>query len=94
MYKNAVTFVPHCSAPAAYKGNPVGLAAIISNASRIKKSNILLTTVYVLAAVLGIILFAYTSFDGSGALISSITVLIYSLVSTALSLIFYLTQKP
>lgn len=94
MYKNAVTFVPHCSAPAAYKGNPVGLAAIISNASRIKKSNILLTTVYVLAAVLGIILFAYSSFDGSGTLISSITVLIYSLVSTAISLIFYLTQKP
>lgn len=94
MYKNAVTFVPSCSAPAAYKGNPVGLAAIISNASRIKKSNILLTVLYVLAAVLGIILFAYTSFDGSGTLINSVTVLIYSLVSTVISLIFYLAQKP
>lgn len=94
MYKNAVTSVPHCSAPAAYKGNPVGLAAIISNASRIKKSNVLLTSFYVLAAVLGIILFAYTSFDGSGSLISSITVLIYSLACTAASLVFYLTQKP
>ena len=94
MYKNAVTPVPACSAPAAYRGNPVGLAAIISNATRIKKSNILLTVLYVIASVLGAVLFAYMSFDGSGSLMSGVTVLLYSLASTAVSYILYLTQKP
>lgn len=94
MYKNAVTPTPACSAPAAYKGNPIGLAAIISNASRIKKSNVLLTVLYVISSVLGAVLFAYMSFDGSGTLMSGVSVLLYSLVSTAVAYILYLTQKP
>lgn len=94
MYKNAVTATPASSAPAAYKSNPLGLAAIISNATRIKKSNLLLTVLYMISAVLGSVLFAYMSFDGSGTLMSGITLLIYSLASTAISYILYLTQKP
>lgn len=94
MYKNAVTPAPACSAPAAYKGNPMGLAAIISNASRIKKSNFLLTVLYVIASVLGAVLFAYMSFDGSGALMSGTMVLLYSICSAVISYILYLTQKP
>lgn len=94
MYKNAVTPTPSIGAPAAYKGNPMGLAAIISNASKIKKSNLLLTVLYVISAVLGAVLFAYMSFDGSGALMSGTAVLLYSLVSAIISYILYLTQKP
>ena len=94
MYKNAVTPTPSIGAPAAYKGNPMGLAAIISNASRIKKSNLLLTVLYVISAVLGAVLFAYMSFDGSGALMSGTAVLLYSLVSAIISYILYFTQKP
>lgn len=94
MYKNAVTPAAACSAPAAYKSNPLGLAAIISNASRIKKSNLLLTVIYVISAVLGAVLFAYMSFDGSGSLMSGVTLLLYSLAATAVSYILYLTQKP
>lgn len=94
MYKNAVTPTPACSAPAAYKSNPIGLAAIISNASKIKKSNILLTVLYVISAVLGTVLFAYMSFDGSGALISGTAILLYSICSAVISYILYLTQKP
>ena len=94
MYKNAVTPASACSAPAAYKGNPMGLAAIISNASRIKKSNILLTVLYVISSVLGAVLFTYMSFDGSGSLMSGVTILLYSLASTAVAYILYLTQKP
>lgn len=94
MYKNAVTPTPSYPAPAAYKSNPIGLAAIISNASRIKKSNLLLTVLYVISAVLGAVLFAYMSFDGSGSLISGTAVLIYSLISAVISYILYLTRKP
>ena len=94
MYKNAVTPTPSYSAPAAYKSNPLGLAAIISNASKIKKSNLLLTVLYVISAVLGSVLFAYMSFDGSGALMGGATVLLYSLISAVVSYILYLTQKP
>ena len=94
MYKNAVTPTASISAPAAYKGNPLGLAAIISNATRIKKSNLLLTVLYVISAVLGTVLFAYMSFDGSGALMSGTAVLLYSVCSAVISCILYLTQKP
>lgn len=94
MYKNAVTYAPDVSAPAAYKGNPIGLAAIINAASKIKKSNILFTVLYVLSAVIGTVLFAYASFAGSGTLISGTAVLFYGLICTAVSLILYLTQKP
>ena len=94
MYKNAVTFTPRCQAPAAYKGNPIGLAAIISCASGVKKSNILLTVLYTLTSVLGAILFTYISFSGSGSPVSDAAVLIYLIACTALSYILYLTQKP
>lgn len=94
MYKNAVTFTEKCSAPAAYKGNPLGLPAIINSANRIRKSNILLTVLYSLTSILGAVLFTYMSFDGSGSLTGSLTVLLYGLVCTAVSYILYLTQKP
>ena len=94
MYKNAVTPNESCFAPAAYKGNPMGLAAIIGNAGKIKKSNLTLTVLYVILSVLGAVLFAYMSFDGSGSLMSGASVLLYSLISTAVSYILYLTQKP
>ena len=94
MYKNAVTYTPRCQAPAAYKGSPVGLASIISSASRIKKSNILLTVLYTLTSVIGAILFAYMSFNSSGSLLSGAFVLLYCLISTVVSYILYLTQKP
>lgn len=94
MYKNAVTYTPRCQAPAAYKGSPVGLASIISSASRIKKSNILFTVLYTLTSVIGAILFAYMSFNSSGSLLSGAFVLLYCLISTVVSYILYLTQKP
>lgn len=94
MYKNSVTFTKRYSAPAAYKGNPVGLAAILTSACRIKKSNTVLTVLYVLFSVMGAIIFAYMSFDGSGTLISSLWVLIYNLACTVISYILYLTAKP
>lgn len=94
MYKNAVTFTEHCSAPAAYKGNPAALASIVSSAVKIKKSSLLLAVFYALSCVAGVVLFAYASFGGSGSVISSGAVLLYCLIGTAISVILYLTGKP
>lgn len=94
MYKNAVTFTDKCFAPAAYKGNPIGLAAIINSANRIKKSEILLTVLYALTSIFGTVIFTYMSFNGSGSPASSLTVLLYELICTAVSYILYLIKKP
>ena len=94
MYKNAVTYTEHCSAPAAYKGNPVALAALVSSAVKIKKSSLLLAVLYALSCVAGVVMFAYTSFSGSGSVLGSAAVLLYCLISTVVSAILYLTGKP
>lgn len=94
MYKNAVTYTEHCSAPAAYKGNPVALAALVSSAVKIKKSSLLLAVFYALSCVAGVVMFAYTSFSGSGSVLGSATVLLYCVIGTAVSAILYLTGKP
>ena len=94
MYKNAVTYTEHCSAPAAYKGNPVALAALVSSAVKIKKSSLLLAVFYALSCVAGVVMFAYTSFSGSGSVLGSAAVLLYCLISTVVSAILYLTGKP
>ncbi|MBE6786929.1 MAG: hypothetical protein E7537_01115 [Ruminococcaceae bacterium] len=94
MYKNATTPKESCSAPASFKGGKIEIARIMNCANKIKRSNNLLTVLYILTAVLGIIIFAYSSFAGSGTIIGSTTVLIYSIISTVVSYLIYLTQKP
>ncbi len=94
MYKSSISKEDSCSAPAAFKGSSIALAKIINCANKIRRSNTLLSVLYIITAILGIIIFAYSSFNGSGSLISSGTVLLYTLISTAASYILYLTQKP
>lgn len=94
MYRNAVLPEKNVSAPACYSGKAITLATVLNCATRIKRSNLALTVFYVLAAIFGAILFAYSSFAISGALISSSTVLIYSLATAVIAYILYLIQKP
>ena len=94
MYKNAVAAVPKVSAPAVFRSNPIALISIINCASKIKRSNLLLTIVYLICACLGAIIFAYMSLSGSGNLISESTLLIYGLVSTAVSVLAYFIERP
>lgn len=94
MYKNSIVNQASCSAPAAFKGSGIALAKIINCANRIRRSNALLSILYIIAFVLGIIIFAYASFNGSGSLIDGSTVLLYTLISTAISYLLYSTQKP
>ncbi len=94
MYKNATTPKETCSAPACFKGGNMMIAKIMNCANKIKRSNTILTILYILTAILGIMIFAYSSFAGSGTLIDSATVLLYSLICTAVSYILYLIYKP
>jgi len=94
MYKSSAPKDSNFSAPAAYRGSSIALAKIMNCANKIKRSNMLLSVMYIIAAVLGTIIFAYASFNGSGTAIESNTILLYTLISTVASYIFYLTQKP
>ncbi len=94
MYKNTAIKKESVSAPAAYRFGNISIARIINCANKIKRSNTLITVLYVISAILGIMIFAYSSFAGSGTLIRSSTVLLYSLICTAVSYILYLIQKP
>lgn len=94
IYKNVSASSKTASAPAAYKNNNICLAAILNCATRIKRSNMLLTVCFIIFAVLGAIIFAYTSFGGSASLINGSVLLIYNLICTALSYLIYLIEKP
>lgn len=94
IYVNTTAPAKSVSTAAAFKNNPTALPAILNCASRIKRSNVILTVAYIIFAVLGIILFTYSSFGGSGTLLADTTVLIYSIVSTVITYLLYITQKP
>lgn len=94
IYVNTTAPVKSVSAPASFKSNPTALPAILNCASRIKRSNAILTVTYIIFAILGILLFTYSSFGGSGTLLADTTILIYSIVSTVITYLLYITQKP
>ena len=89
----ATSPVSEYSAPAAYRGNSISLLQIMSSAAKVKKSNILLTVLYIISAVIGIVYFIYGAFLGS-APEQGLTVLIFELAATAISLAAFLFRKP
>ena len=94
MYKNTTQPLEKCSAPAAFRGKQISLARLLNCANRIRKSNTILTVMYILSAVIGIITFTYTSFTAANSLMGGITILLYALISTVLTTLLYITQKP
>ncbi len=94
IYKNATVPIDKISAPAMCRNTPLGLASLINSANKIKRSNLVLSALYVVSAILGVLVFAYTSFGGSGELMKPFSLLIYGLISTVLSYIIYLTERP
>ncbi|MBR7133007.1 MAG: hypothetical protein IKD04_05690 [Clostridia bacterium] len=94
MYKNTASPTKELSAPAAYRRNNITLAKIINCATKIKRSVTLLTAIYIICAALGILFFAYSSLGGSGILIKDSTLLLYSLISTVITYLIYLVERP
>ncbi len=94
MFKNSISPQGSCSAPASFRGGNIMIAKIMNCANRIKRSNTLLSVLYILSAILGIVIFTYSSFAGSGTIIDSATVLLYSIICSVISYILYLFLKP
>lgn len=94
MYKNATLPANQCVAPAAFKGSPLTFISIINCASKIKKCNVSLSVLYVLLSIIGAVALIYMSFSGTGAVISGALILLYSLISIAISIITYFFNKP
>ena len=94
MYKNATLPAEHCVAPAAFRGSNLKFISIINCASRIKKSNASLSIFYLLLSILGAVALIYMSFSGTGTLPSGTLILLYSLISTVISVISYFFNKP
>ncbi len=94
MLKNATPDVNECSAPASYRGTQLNLVKIINCASMIIRSNKLLSVMYILFAVLGIMYFIYAAFSGLMSIPQQTTVLLYALGTTILSIIGFLIRKP
>ena len=95
IHKTATAPVDECSSGAAYKGNSLSLLSILTAAYKLKRSNMLLTVIYCIASVLGIIYFVYSSFLGNTQLIErALTVLIYEIAATAVSLTAFMIKRP
>ncbi len=94
MYKNVMSPTKSAAAPALYRNNPLALVSILNCAAKIKKSNILLSVMYIIFTILGAVIFAYSSLGGSGSLIAESTLLIYGLLSTVISYIVYFFARP
>ena len=94
LHKNTTAATKTASAPAICGRGHVGVASVLNCAARIKSSNLWLTVSYILSAVLGILIFAYSSFAGSGTLLSCGAVLLYTLISTVISYLLYSIKKP
>jgi len=93
-HRNVTSAAKTASAPAVAGRSPYGIAAVLNCASRIKKSNLLLTVFYIIAVILGTVIFAYSSFGGSGTLLTSETVLLYLLITTVISYLLYFIKRP
>ena len=94
MYTNAVADTGVLSAPACFCGNKLTLLRIMNCASRIRVSNNLLSVFYILASILGVWYFAFSSFAQSGGMLSGATVLLFELLATVLAFLAFLFRKP
>jgi len=94
MLKNVTPDTNECSAPAAYSGSHLNVIRLVNCASMIKRSNSILTIMYVLFAVIGIMYFVYAAFSGLLSMPQQTTVLLYALGTTLLSIIGFLIRKP
>ena len=94
MCKSTTMPVNECSAPAVYKGSNLNLIKIINCASMIKKSNKILTILYSVFAILGVMYFIYSAFSGFTTIPAPSTILAYELIIALLSIIGFLIRKP
>lgn len=100
MFKNAAVPCKSCSAPAVFRGNPLNFISVLNCAAKIKRSVRLLSVFYIIAAVIGTVLFTYLSFLVGSAPVAGLApvgdmpVLAAHAGTLLLSLILFLISKP
>ena len=94
MYKNAVIPTKRCSAPAAFRGSSASFISIMNCASKIKKSNFIISIIYVVAAIFGIIAFVYSALSGGTEMPNAMILLGYEMAVFVITLLLYLFKKP
>lgn len=92
MYKSTVSSQQSASAPAVFTKKPIAHSAILNCATKIKRSNILLSVIYIIAAVLGVVVFAYSSF--ANGIANESYILLFLIASSVISYLIYLFEKP
>lgn len=95
MYKTLSVKTPVSSAPAAFRSGQLTFISIMNSASKIKKSNNLLSFIYTLLSCFGIMFMVYYSaIKGNSGDLASYLPLLYSGVSALISILIYLIIKP
>ena len=94
MYNKAASFTESAPSPAVYKRNNLSLVKIINSANSVKKSNYLLTILYVIISILFATGFVYLTFSQKDSFPTTSNVLLFEVISTVFSLIVYLFKKP
>ena len=94
LHKNTTAPVKTASVPAICGRSHIGIASILNCAAKIKSLNLWFTVLYILSMISGILIFSYTSFAGSGTLLSGLSALLYSALSTVFSFLIYFIKRP
>lgn len=94
MYDNATAGTGTVSAPAGFMGSRLNLLRIMACASRIRISNNILSVFYILASILGVWYFAFSSFAQSSGMLPGSALLLFEVLASLFALIAFLFRKP
>lgn len=94
LYNKTTPYVETTSAPAVYKYNNLSLVRIMNSANAVKKSNSLLTVLYVVISIVVATGFAYLTFSQKNSFPTTSRVLIFEVISTVFAAVVYLFRKP
>ncbi len=94
MYKNATACEDELDCGAAFTSKGSAICGIMACCIKIKRAVNLLGALCILSAVIGVILFAYKYFGTAALFISGADLIMYQLISFAVTLFAYLFTKP
>ena len=94
LFNKTTPYVDSAAAPAVYKRNNLSLVKIMNSANAIKKSNSLLTVLYVVISILVATGFVYLTFSQKNSFPTTSKILLFEVISTVFAAVVYLFKKP
>ena len=94
LYNKTAPYVDSTASPAVYKYDNLSLVKIMNSANSVKKSNSMLTVLYVLISVLIATGFAYLTFSQKNSFPTTSRVLVLEVITTVFSAVLYSFKKP